>query len=260
MLTSTALTGSHALLIVACLGLFGVGLVKGIAGFGSGLLAVPIISKLYSPALALGVLSVTLWLTNVHLTATSGIPRRVIATHKGHILVAVVASIAGVLGVTVLPEFIVYLALGGYISLFLLSRNVSWSAGAGAGASANRSRRSLVAGGAGGFVTGAFLSGGPIFVSYFQSIDISQDEFVAALGFVFTLTMMVRIFPLYATGAFGVSQTLVGLGFLVPLSVGVATGDRLRPRVPRAAFDRFVELLLAAVAANLLLDGVPALL
>ena len=256
MLPSTALTGSYVLLIVACLGLFGVGLVKGIAGFGSGLLAVPIISKLYSPALALGVLSVTLWLTNVHLTATSGIPRRVVAAHKGHILVAVAASVLGVLGVTVLPEFVVYIGLGGYIALFLLSRNVSWSAGP----ALDRSRSDLLAGGVGGFVTGAFLSGGPVFVSYFQSIDISQDEFVATLGFVFTLTMMVRIFPLYATGAFGVSQTVVGLGFLVPLSVGVATGGRLRSRVPRAAFDRFVELLLAAVAVNLLLDGVPALL
>lgn len=256
MLSSTAFSGSSLLFIVACVGLFGVGLVKGIAGFGTGLLAIPIVSKLFSPALALGVLSVTLWLTNVHLAAERGLPRRVLATHKGHVIVAVTASVIGVLGVTVLPEFVIYLALGGYISLYLASRNVSL----GVGALANRFRGDILAGGVGGFITGAFLSGGPVFVSYFQSLEITEEEFVAALSFVFTLTMMVRIFPLYATGSFGVSQTLVGLGFLVPMSVGVATGDRLRPHVPHDAFDRFVELLLAAVAANLLLDGLAAVL
>ncbi|GAA0665143.1 sulfite exporter TauE/SafE family protein [Natronoarchaeum mannanilyticum] len=256
MLPNAGLPDPTVLLIAASLSLFGVGLVKGIAGFGTGLLAVPIISKLYSPALALGVLSVTLWLVNVHVVTTSGLPRRVLATHRGHILIAVVASVLGVLGMTLLPEFVVYIGLGSYISLYLLSRNVRWTPGIGP----NRPQNSLLAGGVGGFITGAFLSGGPVFVSYFQSIEISQDEFVGALGFVFTLTMMVRIAPLYATGSFGVSQTALGVGFLVPLSMGVATGDRLRPHVPRGAFDRFVELLLVAVAANLLLDGLPAVL
>ena len=256
MLSSTATGGTTLLLLVACVGLFSVGVVKGIAGFGSGLLAVPFVSKLFSPTLALGVLSVTLWLANVHLSARRGLPRRVLAAHKGHISVAVVASVAGVLGVTLLPEPLVYLALGGYVSLYLLSRNTSWNAGA----AVSCSRSDILAGGVGGFIVGAFLSGGPVFVSYFQSIDVSQEDFVAALSFIFALTMVVRILPLYATGSFGVSQTVVGVGFLVPLSVGVATGDRLRPHVPHDAFDRFVELLLVAVAANLLLDGVRPLL
>lgn len=253
----SSLYGTPTLVLtITCVGLFGVGLVKGIAGFGTGLLAVPIVSKLYSPTLALGVLSVTLWLTNVHVVAEQGLPRRVLATHRGHVLVAVVASVVGVYGVTLLPEYLVFIGLGSYIALYVLSRNVSWSAGAVTG----RTRSDLLAGGVGGFVVGAFLSGGPVFVSYFQSLEITEEEFVATLGVVFTLTMMVRILPLYATGAFGVSQSLVGLGFLVPMSVGVATGDRLRSRVPHRAFDRFVELLLVAVAANLLLDGLPAVL
>lgn len=255
-MVNSALLDVNILLLIAGIGLFGVGLVKGIAGFGTGLLAVPFISKLFSPALALGILSVTLWLTNVHLSARSGLPRDVLASHKGHILVAVVASVIGVLGVTVLPEYLIYLVLGGYISLYLLSRNTS----IGLGELVSCSRNDILAGGVGGFIIGAFLSGGPVFVSYFQSLDITQEDFVAALSFIFTLTMMVRILPMYATGTFGVSQTLMGIGFLIPLSVGVATGDRLRPHVPHNAFDRFVELLLVAVAGNLLLDGLQLVL
>lgn len=254
MSVTPVLGGVSAVVALACVGLFSVGLVKGISGFGTGLLAIPIISELFSPTLALAALTVPLWLSNVHLVAERGVPRRLVADHRGHITVAVAASAAGVLGVTVLPEYVVYLALGGYIALYVVSRHVSWDTGG----AVSRSRGDIVAGGVGGFITGAFLSGGPVFVSYFQSLDISEEEFVAVLGFIFTLTNMVRILPLYATGSFTASETLTGLAFLVPLSLGVATGDRVRPLVPRNAFDRFVELLLVAVALNLLLDGVHA--
>lgn len=253
----TSLSGEViAVLLAAAVGLYGVGLVKGVAGFGTGLLAVPIVSELFSPALALAALTVPLWASNVQLVAERGVPREVVAGHKAHVAVAVVASVVGVLGVTALPERAVYLALGCYILLYLASRTLSVDLGA----AVPGSRGGLLAGGVGGAATGAFMSGGPVFVSYFQSVDVSEEEFVATLAFVFALTSAVRVLPLYVTGSFTVAESVAGLGFLVPLSLGVATGDRLRPVVPRRAFDRFVELLLVAVAANMLADGLPAVL
>jgi uncharacterized membrane protein YfcA len=251
MFQSTVVGFPLDLLLIAAVFLVAIGCLKGIIGFGEGLLAVPIISILFSPTLALGVLSITLWLGNGQVVFDNGLPRRLLSGFRTHILVAVLGSVLGYVGFTMLPESIVYILLGVYILCYLGSQYVSGDRLT----VSSFPRPHLLAGGVGGAINGAFLSGGPLFVSYYRSVDMDKQEFVTSLGFIFGLTIFVRILPLYVGGDFGVEQTLVGLGFFVPLAVGVALGTRLRPYVPTAAFDGFVEVLLVAIAGNLLYDG-----
>lgn len=233
-----------------------VGGIKGIAGFGTGLFAVPLISQLFSPEIALGLLTITLWLGNLHLVAEAGLPRRIIAQYRGHFLAAVLGALLGYALFTLLPERGFYLLLGLYICGYLLTRHfesgtlpspMEWP------------RSDLLSGSSGGAIMGAFLSGGPVFVSYYQSLEIDQNEFAACLGTVTALTMGIRLVPMYASGEFGIAQSVVGVLLFIPLALGVSIGSRVRESIPREPFNRCVEGLLLIVALNLFYEGLTPL-
>jgi len=243
---------SLQLVFIAAICLFFIGGIKGIVGFGTGLFAVPVISQLFSPEIALGLLTITLWLGNVQLTAEDGIPTHLVAKYKGHFITSVIGAFLGYALFTLLPETGFYIVLGVYIIGYLIARNydsamlpsvMDWP------------NSDILSGSIGGAIMGAFLSGGPVYVSYYQSLDISKDEFTACLGFVTTLTMGVRLIPMYGAGEFTLAQTLVGFGLFLPLAAGVSAGSRTRAYIPRKPFNRVVEGLLLIVAFNLFYKG-----
>lgn len=248
---------SITLALIASLCLFLIGGIKGIVGFGTGLFAVPVMSQLFSPELALGLLTITLWLGNVQLIAEDGIPRRLISKYRGHFIASVIGALVGYTLFTLLPEAGFYVVLGLYILGYLGARYID---NAGVPSLMDWPKSDLLSGSVGGAIMGAFLSGGPLYVSYYQSLDITKREFTACLGFVTTLTMGVRLVPMYATGAFGLEQTLAGVLLFVPLAIGVSAGSRTRAYIPRKPFNRVVDLLLLIVALNLFYKGLPPLL
>lgn len=245
------------LVLIAGICLFLIGGIKGVVGFGTGLFAVPVISQIFSPEIALGLLTITLWLGNVQLVAEDGIPYHLISEYRGHFIASTLGALVGYGLFTILPETWFYIVLGIYILGYLVARYLDrfplpslmeWP------------KSDLLSGGSGGAIMGAFLSGGPVYVSYYQSLDISKDEFTACLGFVTTLTMGVRLIPMYGAGEFSVGQTIVGFLLFIPLALGVSAGSRTRDYIPRGPFNRVVELLLLIVALNLFYEGIPPLL
>lgn len=243
---------SLQLVCLAAICLFLIGGIKGIVGFGTGLFAVPVISQLFSPEIALGLLTITLWLGNIQLTAEDGIPTHLIAQYKGHFIASVLGAFIGYGLFTLLPETGFYIVLGAYIIGYLIARNVGSAI---LPSVMNWPKSDILSGGTGGAIMGAFLSGGPVYVSYYQSLNISKSEFTACLGFVTTLTMGVRLIPMYGAGEFTLAQTIVGFVLFVPLAAGVSAGSRTRAYIPRKPFNRVVEGLLLIVALNLFYKG-----
>ncbi|MDX1748270.1 MAG: hypothetical protein R3324_20225, partial [Halobacteriales archaeon] len=161
----TAIT-AHGALALALVGvLVFVGLVKGTSGFGGGLLGVPVVVQVLPPKLALAAFTLTLWVANVPILLADGIPLDFLRDHRGLVVGAVGGVFIGLAGLAVAPIPVVYVLIAGFILVFLLlDRQQTIIA-----AVASRRGAGSAAGWIGGIVTGAFLTGGPVFVSYLHA-------------------------------------------------------------------------------------------
>lgn len=242
-----------AILIVGYLAF--VGVVKGTSGFGSGLLAVPVLVQLVSPDVALAALTLTLWVGNLPILVADGIEWGFLKTQRGLVIGAGGGVVIGLAGLAVVPVPVVYLLIAAFILVFLvLDRNAAL-------VSRLTTRRGAgsAAGWIGGIVTGALLTGGPIFVSYLHAERVEKTRFATTMAFLILLMTSVRIASLAAVGSFDRADALLGLSFLVPLGVGVIAGTRLRAFIPQRRFRRLIALFLLAIGATLAYDGLTAL-
>ena len=233
-----------------------VGIVKGTSGFGSGLLAVPVVVQLLPAKLALAALTLTLWVGNVPILLADGIEWSFLRAHRGLVAGAVVGVVVGLAGLAIVPVPVVYLLIAGFILTFLVLDHqetlvTRLAARRGAG---------TATGWIGGVVTGAFLTGGPVFVSYLHAKRTDKTRFATTMALMLFIMTSIRIGSLTGVGTFGGTAVWLGAGFLVPLGIGVVGGTRLRPYIPQRGFRRFVEVLLAVIALKLAADGATALL
>ncbi|MFC7157648.1 TSUP family transporter [Halomarina halobia] len=243
----------QTLVLVAVFLLF-VGVVKGCTGFAIGLLSVPVLVQLFPPKIALAALTLPMFLSNVPLLVSDGIPWRFLTDRPEFFIAILVGTVVGVLGFITIPVVIINLLLSVYLIGFLVNRHRSgnlgsWTTSRAAGA---------VVGGIGGVVSGAFLTGGPIFVSFLYGSRAKRTGVATRLALIFLIITGLRILTLYPLGLFGPTEVLLGVGFLVPLTAGILLGIRFRPYVPQRKFNIFVEILLLAIAAKLTYEVVIA--
>lgn len=252
MLVFAGLSLSIQTLVLVVVFLLFVGVVKGCTGFAIGLLSVPVLVQIFPPKIALAALTLPMFLANIPLLLSDGIPWRFLTNRPEFFVAILVGTVVGVLGFVAVPVVTINLLLSAYLLGFLVNRHRagsfgSWTTSRPAGA---------VVGGIGGVVSGAFLTGGPIFVSYLHGTQAKRTEFATRLALIFLIITGLRILTLYPLGLFGPTEVLLGVGFLVPLTAGILLGIRLRPYIPQQKFNVLVEILLFAVAAKLAYEGV----
>jgi len=94
---------------------------------------------------------------------------------------------------------------------------------------------------------------GPIYVTYFDAMRLSKTAFRVTVSTTLLVLNVVRSIGYFATGVFELSDfMLVGAAF-IPVTVGVLLGDRLHDRLDPKAFRQAIGALLVASGAGLLL-------
>lgn len=110
-----------------------------------------------------------------------------------------------------------------------------------------------------GLVTGLVTAATGVFVMpavpYLQSLGLSRDEMVQALGLSFTVSTLALALGLAGQDALG-GQTLgASLLMLVPALLGMLGGQWLRQRISAQVFKRCFFIGLALLGGHLLLNG-----
>jgi len=101
-----------------------------------------------------------------------------------------------------------------------------------------------------GVVTGILAGATGVFVvpavPYLSALKFSKDELIQALGLSFTVSTVALGVALGASGSYPPGILLMSLAAVVPALVGMFIGQRMRDRIPPAAFRRwfFVAMLL----------------
>jgi hypothetical protein len=236
-------TAVYCILVV-----FAAYLIRGIAGFGSGLIAVPLLS-LAAPVPLVVPLVVTLDYIG---SASQGIRNlRQVAWREQWLLVPfmVVGIGLGLVLLRTIPPWLLARALGAFVVVFAIYQ---WLP-----ARPLRGSRVLagVSGVLGGLVGTLFGTGGPFYVIYLRLRDLDVGAFRATFATNFLLDGGIRLVAYAVMGLYG-ATTLRAVVLALPVAaVALLVGGRIHTGLSRTAFTRLISLLLFASGAALLLRG-----
>jgi uncharacterized membrane protein YfcA len=221
-------------------------LVRGVAGFGSGLIAVPLLS-LVAPVPAVVPLVVALDYIG---SLSQGIKNldRIAWTEQ---LVLVPFMIAGILGglylLSALPTTVLAHSLGAFVIVFAVYQWLPLPR-----MHASRSLASLC-GILGGLVGTLFGTGGPFYVIYLNLRTLEKTVFRATFAINFLIDGGIRLAAYVVMGLIG-WKMLLTLGATLPVAAaGLYLGGRVQTGFSQTTFVRFVSALLVASGITLLL-------
>ncbi len=211
--------------------------VKGLSGFGSGLVAIPLLAFLFPlkfivPVLGLLSYSGTI-MQSIHL-------RRHVVWRD--LLPLIPFSIAGISVATWLlvnvEAHLLVLALGIFVLTYSIYSLFSFHTTPG-------SRRwAVLAGSFGGLVGALFGTGGPFYVAYLKMRQLDKGTFRATIAMVFLIDGGTRMFAYASTGLFSTQVlTLVAVMFPV-LLIGMYVGHHLHIKIEPRRFNQMISIML----------------
>ena len=239
------LTTAISLLFPASV-LFFAYLVRGVAGFGSALIAVPLLAL----TLPLTVVVPLVVFLDYLGSASQGIKNRE-SIHWNEILPLLPFTVIGVAASlfimdTVRPEMLT-VALGAFVILFALYQLLPMKIG-----QANRVV-SIPSGFFGGFVGTMFGTGGPFYVIYLNLRHLDKNTFRATFAAIFLLDGAMRLAG-YAIKGFYTLEMLAFLAMAVPIAgLGLFFGGRIHTGMGRDTFVRLISVLLLGSGTALLM-------
>jgi uncharacterized membrane protein YfcA len=226
--------------------------VRSAAGFGAGLIAVPMLALILPVSTAVSVATALTTLTSVRQVSRDW---RHIAWQQFAVLVSytVVGIGAGLYFVQLLDEHTLRQSLGAFLILY--SAHALWKGTASPLLPARwHGALAAVAGTCGGFFSALFGGGvGPIYVVYFNTLRMERIAFRVTMSAVVLIGGFARLAG-YASYGFYKGSTLTLLAIGLPLViVGSWMGDRLARWLSIRAFSRVVGVLVLLSGVALLL-------
>jgi uncharacterized membrane protein YfcA len=245
------LSTDTVLIIAACAAaiLFG-GIVKGTLGVGLPLFAVPLMSLMIGSTQAIALVAVPVLASNIWQAWQEASWKITLKRFWPLMLTQAIMTVFAVhwtLSFTVkqlnmLVAFAVVLAV--VSMLFKPSFSISPQKEKWTGA---------LVGTLSGMLGGVSSLMGPILISYMMSLKMKRDEFVGAISVIYLNAAL----PLYAAMYGFDRMELIDIGYsflaLIPMALGLSTGQKLRHRLSEEAFRKVLLGFLIFVAALLVL-------
>lgn len=240
------------LLALTCLIFVFAGLVKGVVGFGLPTLSLALLAVVIGLEPAMTLILLPSFVTNVW-QATSGGHFRYVAKRTWLFLGAAAFTVwFGSVALTRLPEGAADLLLGCLLIAYALPGLAGWVLSVPA-----RHERGVgllvgLINGALTGLTGSFTVPG---VFYLQSIGLTRDQLVQAMGLLFLVSTMALAVSLSGNGM--LVGELAGLSAIMtgPALVGVWIGQRIRKQLSEPAFRKLVLTVLTMLGGYLIILG-----
>jgi hypothetical protein len=224
------------------------GLVKGVTGMGLPTVAMGLLGMVMPPALAAAMLIIPSFVTNIWQLLAGPEIARLVRRLWPMMLAIVLGTMAGASLLVRVDPMWSGLALGVALVIY---------AGYALRAPALRvpSRLEPWLSPVVGLVTGSITGATGVFVMpavpYLQSLQLSKDELVQALGLSFTVSTVALAGGLVAHGAFRVDQLGLSTLTLVPALAGMWLGRIVRRRISRTRFRQFFLAFLLLLGLEL---------
>jgi uncharacterized membrane protein YfcA len=236
----TDISGWHAVLVVALLSF--AGLLKGYSGYGFLIAAVPLLTLIFPPVVAVPIALLV-------QIISSGNGMRDCLHHCDWRIIGVLAASAaaltpfGVILLTELPEDVVRFCIAGIVALAVALLASPWRR--------QHSPNPWVAaiyGAVSGLFNGVAGIPGPPVIAYFLGSNIAKERARASMMVIFALTSVVALVPLYFAGALTTSALVYAVISLPAVWGATSLGQYLFHRSSDMAYRRVGLLVLSAIA------------
>lgn len=224
-------------------------IVKGVSGFGAVLVAVPIMSMVVEPATAVALTSVSIVTSNIWQLWDSKHAAFALREFWTLLITLVPATVLGAQFLAVVDPRISGAVIGTMVVLFCLSLAFPMRPQITA-----RRRRYLdpIVGAAAGLVGGASVLTGTVLIAYLMAVNLKKDEFVGTIALMYLISSI----PLYLTlsyfGRYDLPTLLISAGLIVPATIGLILGRRVRDRISQTTFQWIVAGLLFLIGLILI--------
>lgn len=221
--------------------------VRGIAGFGSGLIAIPLLAQF----LPLSVVVPMVGLLDYIASSSHGVKHRQ-AIVWGDVLPLLPFTLTGVLTALylfkTLDAELLRSVLGGFILLYALYTLLSTGPGF-------RGSRlwAAPAGGLGGLIGTLFGTGGPFYVIYLRLRHLDKTQFRATVATIFLIDGSSRIIGYFFSGFYNLDTMLLVLLSLPIMVLGMYFGGHVHTTITPRGFQRAIGVLLVGSGLALLL-------
>ncbi|MFN7086103.1 MAG: sulfite exporter TauE/SafE family protein [Burkholderiales bacterium] len=225
------------------------GLVKGVVGIGLPLVALPVMASFVPLHKAIALLILSSFVTSVWQSFHGG---RFVASARRFwpLLAGIVVGVAT--SVRALATFdirLLNLILGAIVTLFasLLSRQLVFAV-------APRAERwaAPFAGAIAGLVGGLSMLFGPVYAMYLAGLKLGKESFVAAISLANVWATVVLAAAMTRYELVSGTDLAASLFALVPSSLGVVLGTRLRHRIDEGLFRKALAAVLFLIGLNLI--------
>lgn len=218
----------------------------GMSGFGSTLIAVPLLAHLYPLKFVIPMMVVLDCIGSIHmgLRLRADVNR---AELKPMLPFMIVGMLVGAFLLLQLPAEIL---LGG-LGVFVLAYGVLYVAGKQASLRVGRWAAAPV-GLFAGTTSSMFGVGGPIYVMYLTARGSTLEQVRATMPVIFVFTTIARIMIFTAAGLFTMTVLYTSLALLPVMALGMWLGNHLRLNLSREQLVRVIGTLLVLSGASLL--------
>lgn len=233
-----------AVVLVAGLGMFAGGLVKGVTGMGLPLVAVPILVLVMDLKAALPLVTAPIVLSNVWQIVEAGGARAAGLRFWGAVVTICAGTWLGVTLIAVADPRLLEAILGTVVILFVAANLLRWKPSVPKAAERWLSPAAGAVTGLIGGMTGIFS---PPFAMYLLALGVGREAFIGAMGMTMLAGSVAFTFALSGHGLLGAGEAAESLLALLPAMAGLAAGGWIRRRIGIALFQRIVMLLLLVV-------------
>lgn len=246
-------------LVAAVLVTLAAGFVKGAVGFAMPLIMISGFTAFLPPHQALAGLILPTVVTNVSQAFRQGVPaaRETVVTYRRFILATLVLLVVSAQFVDDLPQAAFLLLLGLPITAFAL---LQLSGAPLALRLEHRVRAEWTLGAIGGLYGGISGIWGPPLLVYLLSTGVGKVETVRAQGVVFLLGAIVLFAAHLGTGLLAGPTLVFSALMVLPAMLGQKLGLAVQDRLDQRRFRRWTQILLVLTGANLVRQGLTALL
>lgn len=230
------------------------GFVKGAVGFALPMIMISGLGSFLSPDIALAALILPTVVANLWQALRDGIGAALTSARRFSLYIGIVlVFIAGSAQlIRVLPDWILYLILGGPVSLFAAAQLLGWRLHL---RPEHRRRAEVIIAAIAGFIGGLSGVWGPPTVAYLTAIDTPKTEHVRVQGVVYGAGALVLLVAHLNSGVLNAQTAPLSLAMLPAAMIGMFAGFWVHDRLDQEKFRRATLAVLVIAGLNLVRRG-----
>lgn len=229
----------------------GAAAIKGTIGFGFPLVAVPLLSSILGPRIAVPLIAIPSLVGNVIMVVRGG-ATRITASLVVVFLGIILGTLAGALLIKALDPQLLSVLVGVITLLYVIATAVRLTVRIPIAA---RERAAPIVGLLAGLMGGSTGVFAPLLASYLHMLELAKREFVFWVTLMFLVGNIVQVGSYYQLGLYGGSVLEMSLLACLPMVVGTGLGLVLQDRLSPETFSRIVLAIAFLASLNLLAHG-----